>query len=401
MTSPQFARTDGNARGFAKPRLERMHDVLAGHVERGWAPGLVSVVSRHDEVHVETIGAKALGGEPMRQDTIFRIASLSKPVTAVAAMILVEECVLRLDEPVDSLLPELADRQVLTRPDAPLDDTVPAERPITVRDLLTFRMGFGGIFQTDSPIDLAARAKSLTPLSRLESSTPDEYMSALGSVPLMFQPGEKWLYHTGSDVLGVLIERACGQPLEAFLRERIFSPLGMVDTGFSLSAEKLDRLATAYNADPATGELTVTDDPADSEWSSPPGFPSAGGGLLSTVDDLHAFGQMMLHRGDGILSRPAVELMTADHLTPGQKAVSGFFPGYFDNRGWGFGVAVDTVRVGLPSVGRFGWDGGSGTSWWSDPVEGLTGILLTQRSAFPLASPLYLDFWTSAYQAIH
>jgi CubicO group peptidase (beta-lactamase class C family) len=386
---------------FSKARLERMHDVLAGHVGRGWVPGLVSLVSRHGEVHIETLGAKSFGGEPMRRDTIFRIASLSKPVTAVATMILVEECVLRLDDPVDELLPELADRQVLAQLDGPLDDTVPANRPITVRDLLTFRMGFGAVFGPDAPILRAAQDKQVAigPPGEVPL-TPDEWIANLGSLPLMHQPGEKWLYHTGSDVLGVLIARATGQPLEAFLRERIFTPLGMADTGFSVPPEKLDRLATSYEPDRETGELSVIDSPGDSTWTQVPSFPSAGGGLVSTVDDLHAFGQMLLRKGEGILARPTVELMTTDQLTQAQKAVSGFFPGYFDNRGWGLGVCVDTVRTDLPSVGRFGWDGGSGTSWWSDPAEDLTGILLTQRQVFPLASPLYLDFWTSAYQAI-
>jgi CubicO group peptidase (beta-lactamase class C family) len=386
---------------FSKARLERMHDVLAGHVLAGWAPGLVSLVSRRGEVHVDVIGAKAVDGEPMQRDTIFRIASLSKPVTAVATMILVEECLLRLDDPVDKLLPELAGRQVLAQIDGPLDETVPAERPITVRDLLTFRMGFGVMFGPEIPIAVAAREKGVAVgMPGAPSLTPDEWIANLGSLPLMCQPGEKWLYHTGSDVLGVLIARVSGRPLETFLRERIFEPLGMVDTGFSVPPDKLDRFATSYREDAETGGLLLIDGVADSAWAAPPGFPSGGGGLVSTADDFHAFGQMMLAKGAGILSRPSVELMTTDQLTPAQKAVSGFFPGYFDDRGWGFGVAVDTVRTGLHSVGRFGWDGGTGTSWWSDPAEGLTGILMTQRSGFPLASPLYADFWTSLYQAI-
>jgi CubicO group peptidase (beta-lactamase class C family) len=386
---------------LSKARLGRMHDVLAGHVDRGWVPGLVSMVSRGDEVQVETIGAKAFGGEPMSRDTIFQIASLTKPVAAVATMILVEECVLRLDDPVDELLPELADRQVLTRIDAPLDETVPAVRPITVRDLLTFRMGFGALFGfEDTPIGRAAAERSVAvgPPGALPL-TPDDWIRNLGSLPLVHQPGEKWLYHTGSDVLGVLIARATGKPLEDFMRERIFAPLGMVDTSFGVPVGKRDRLVTSYWPDQETGEPVAKD--TDPE---PPGFLSAGGGLFSTLDDFHTFGQMMLRKGkhgsERILARPSVVLMTTDQLTPAQKAVSGFFPGYFDNRGWGFGVAVDTKRVDLQSVGRFGWDGGSGTSWWSDPAEDLVAVLLSQRAAFPLASPLYLDFWTSVYQAI-
>jgi CubicO group peptidase (beta-lactamase class C family) len=193
--------------------------------------------------------------------------------------------------------------------------------------------------------------------------------------------------------------------LQTFLRERIFTPLGMTDTAFHVPPAQTGRLATSYLADFQTGELSLYDEPDGGAWSSPPAFPSGGGGLVSTVDDYFAFGAMMLANGryDGgrILSRPSVELMTTDQLTPAQKAVSGFWPGFFDNCGWGFGVSVLTKRDGVSSVpGRYGWDGGLGTSWWSDPAEDLVGILMTQRMAFPAFSPPYLDFWTCAYQAI-
>ncbi|MET0135201.1 MAG: serine hydrolase domain-containing protein [Kibdelosporangium sp.] len=388
---------------FSKARLGRMHDVLAGHVTAGLIPGLVTLVSRRGETHVSAIGTMSVGGGEMQQDTIFRIASMTKPVIAVATLILVEECVLRLDDPVDKFLPELADRQVLTSIDAALDSTVPADRPITARDLLTFRLGFGMVFE-DLPISRAANERSVgTGRPRRLQLTPDEWLRNLGELPLMHQPGEKWLYNTGSDVLGVLIERACGQSLDMFLRERIFEPLGMADTGFFVPPEKLSRFATSYVPDPETDELSVYDEP-NGMWSSLPLFLSGAGGLVSTATDFDVFGQMMLNNGkygsERILSRAAVELMTTDQLTPAQKAVSGFVPGYFDNRGWGFGVGVDTGRVDLNSVGRFGWDGGLGTSWWADPAEDLSAILLTQRMAFPLSSPVYLDFWTSVYQAV-
>jgi CubicO group peptidase (beta-lactamase class C family) len=234
---------------------------------------------------------------------------------------------------------------------------------------------------------------------------PDEWIRRLGTLPLMHQPGERWLYHTGSDVLGVLIARASGQPLETLLRERVFEPLGMEDTAFSVPATKLDRLATSYQVNPETGALELYDEAEGCQWSRPPAFPSAGGGLVSTIDDYLAFGQMMLNKGnygsERLLSRPSVEIMTTDQLTPEQKAVSGFYPGYFDSRDWGFGVSVITRRDDLAAVpGRFGWDGGLGTSWYSDPREDMVAILMTQRSAFPLFSGVYLDFWTSAYQTI-
>ena len=280
--------------GFSKARLDRMRDVMAGHVERGM-PGLVTLVSRRGEVHVEAMGVKAVGGsDPMRRDTIFRIASMTKTITAAAAMILVEECRLRLDEPVDRLLPELANRKVLKRLDGPLDDTVPAHRPITVRDLLTFRMGLGLIMAPpDSTPILKALSERLLSVGPPNASTPapDEWIRRLGTLPLMHQPGEKWMYHTGSDVLGVLVARASGQPLETFMRERIFEPLGMKDTGFSVPAAKIDRLATAYWTDPATGAFGLYDAAKGGQWSQPPAFPSGGAGLVSTADDYLAFGQ--------------------------------------------------------------------------------------------------------------
>jgi CubicO group peptidase (beta-lactamase class C family) len=204
----------------------------------------------------------------------------------------------------------------------------------------------------------------------------------------------------------VLIARASGQPFEAFLRERIFDPLGMKDTGFSAPAAKLDRLATSYWTNPATGAFELYDKAGDGQWRKPPAFPSGGGGLVSTVDDYLAFGRMMLNRGthgsERILSRPSVETMTTDQLTPHQKAVSGLVPGYFDSHGWGFGVSVVTRREDTTdSVGRFGWDGGLGTSWCSDPREDLVGILMTQRAwTSPNSPDVCRDFWTSAYQAI-
>src|SRR6266704_835248 len=234
--------------GLSKERLSRMHEVMADYVERGDVPGLVTLVSRRGEVHVDVIGTQAIGeSPPMRRDTIFRISSMTKPIIAVATMILVEECELRLDEPVDRLLPELADRKVLKRLDGPLDETVPAKRPITVRDLLTFRMGFGQMMAPPDSYPILKVASEqqigMGPPSPSTMPTPDEWIRRLGTLPLMHQPGDKWMYNTGSDVLGVLIARASGQPLETFFRERIFEPLGMEDTGFSVPATKLERFA--------------------------------------------------------------------------------------------------------------------------------------------------------------
>jgi CubicO group peptidase (beta-lactamase class C family) len=397
--------------GLSKARLGRMHDVMAGYVERGEVPGIVTLVSRRGEVHVDAIGIKAVGGsDPTRRDTIFRISSMSKPVTAVATMILVEECKVRLDELVDRLLPELAGRKVLKQLDGPLQDTVPAKRPITVRDLLTFRMGFGQMLAPPDAYPILKAASELQigmgPPAPSALPEPDEWMRRLGTLPLMHQPGEQWMYNTGSDVLGVLIARASGQPLETFLRERIFEPLGMKDTSFSVPDPKLDRLATSYWTNFETGALELYDEAKGGQWSRPPAFPSGAGGLVSTIDDYLAFGQMMLNQGkhasSRILSRLSVETMTTDQLTPEQKAVSGLVSGYFDSHGWGFGVSVVTRRDDVAAVpGRFGWDGGMGTSWYSDPREDMVTILMTQRAwTSPSPPDVCLDFWTSAYQAI-
>lgn len=389
---------------LAKDRLGRMRDVLAGAVDRRYLPGAVTAVARRGERHVDVVGSMAFDGAPMRRDSIFRITSMTKPVTAVAAMILVEECVLRLDDPVDRLLPELADRRVLTRPDGPLDETVPAQRPITVRDLLTFRMGLGTVLAPPEQYPLLAEVARLElvgfgPPDPAVPYDQDEWLRRLGTLPLMHQPGERWMYDTAYYVLGVLVSRAAGQPLGTFLRERVFDPLGMVDTGFSVPADELDRLTTAYWTDFETGELTLDDDAADSKWALPPQFASGGAGLVSTVDDYLAFAEMLA--GDGrygdtrILSRPSVTLMRTNQLTPEQRRSTGVL--LEDNSGYGFGVAVLLDRDGLRAPGSYGWPGGFGTSWANDPAEDLVGILLTQRS-FP--NDVVGDFWTLAYQAI-
>ena len=392
--------------GLSKTRLGRMHDVMAGHVENGSVPGLVTLVSRHGEIHVDAIGNMAIGSAPMQRDTIFRIASMTKPVTAVAAMILVEECKLRLDDPVDRWLPELADRKVLRTIDAPLDDTVPAKRAITLRDLLTFRLGYGMIpvFPDRYPVQKAIAEAGLAPGPVFPSLPPDELMKRYGSLPLIYQPGERWLYNSGSEILGVLIARAAGITLGEFLSERIFAPLGMKDTALYVPEDKHHRFATSYVRDHATQRLKLFDDPVTGKFSSPPVFENGSAGLVSTADDFNAFAQMMLNggrlRSHRILSRPSVELMTTDQIAPEQKRGSEIFFG--DNRGWGMGLSVFTRRDHLYNVpGRFGWDGGYGTSWYSDPKENFTGILLTQRLMdSPQPPHVMVDFWTSAYQAI-
>jgi CubicO group peptidase (beta-lactamase class C family) len=394
------------AGGASAAGLGRLHDRMAAHVGRGVVPGLVTLVRRGGEVHVDAIGVRTIGGtEPMQRDTIFRIASMTKPITAAATMILVDEGKLRVDEPVDRLLPELANRRVLRRIDGPIEDTVPASRPITVHDLLTFTMGFGFLFPLDMyPIQKAAIALDISyEIPRPQSEPPpDEWLRRFATLPLMYQPGERFVYHTGSEVLGVLIARASGQPFDRFLAERIFQPLGMKDTGFSVPADKLSRLPTCYSVNPATGALELFDGITGSEWSRPPAFPSSDGGLVSTIDDYLAFALLLLnrgtHNGRRILSASAVEAMTTDQLTPGQKAAA-FQPGYFDNRGWGFGLGMITRTIGpAEPAGQYGWDGAFGTRWINDPERDLVAIFMTQAAVFE-GGPGQ-EFYPAVYEAL-
>jgi CubicO group peptidase (beta-lactamase class C family) len=392
--------------GFSSAGLRQIHETMAGYVDRGAVPGLVWGVSRHGDPHVEALGARAMGGAPVRRDTIFRIASMTKPVTAVATMMLIEEGKLALDEPVDRLLPELANRRVVQSLEGPLDVTVPAARALTVRDLLAFTMGFGIVIPFDAyPVQRAMDELQLGygPPQPQRPPAPDEWIRRFGTLPLMRQPGEVWMYNTGSDVLGVLIARASGRPFDAFLAERIFQPLGMNDTGFSIPASKLDRFTASYMVNEQTGNLDLYDGIDDSQWGRPPAFPSGAAGLVSTIDDYFAFGQMMLNRGRHgtirILSEASVERMTTDQLTPQQKV--GADPLLFDfkTRSWGYGVAVVTQPDDVsPIPGRYGWDGGLGTFWINDPARDFVGILLTLRTLGP-GAPDH-DFWKAAYRAM-
>jgi CubicO group peptidase (beta-lactamase class C family) len=393
--------------GFTSDGLARVRTAMTGYVDRGAMPGLITVVSRGDELHIEPIGMKAVGGtEPMRRDTIFRIASMTKPITAAATLLLVEDGKLRLEEPVDRLLPELANRRVLRRPNGALDDTVPAARSITVRDLLTFTMGLGLVFPVEN-YPVLARAIELDvmeiPPRPHTPPAPDEWMRRLGTLPLMHQPGERWVYNTGSDVLGVLIARASGQSFETFLQQRLFQPLGMKDTGFTIAAEKLNRLTPVYWANATTKALDVFDGASDTAYARPPAFPSGAGGLLSTADDFLAFARMLLNKGEHggarIMSAQSIEMMTRDQLTPEQKRDAGLFPNFFATSGWGYGVSVVTGPDEVSATpGRYGWFGGFGTYWYSDSTRDLVGLLLTPR-VFDDVSPAQ-DFWKAVYQAL-
>ncbi len=336
-------------------------------------PGAVVLAAHGDEVHVEARGTLAVGGAPVERDSLFRIASITKPIVAAAVGTLLADGALTLDEPVDRLLPELADRRVLRRPDAALDDTVPADRPILVRDVLTYTCGYGQtmeLFMADPPWPFAVaastgRLNTMGPTRPDVPPEPDGWVAELAELPLLAQPGERWLYHASGQLLGVLAARAAAEPLPDLLRSRVFEPLGMTDTAFTGDP---DRLATAY-------EHGTVWDPPDGLWSTPPRFPDAAGGLVSTVDDLLAFSRMLLAGGPPILGPEFVAAMTSDRLTADQRARAG--AGFLDDDlSWGYGTSV---TVSGPRAGSFGWAGGLGTSWHVDPGRDLTVVTLTQR----------------------
>jgi CubicO group peptidase (beta-lactamase class C family) len=428
--------------GLTKGGTEKLDRALARHVaEENSLPGIVALVARGDDVHVAALGHKAFGDpEPIGRDAIFRIASISKPIAGVAAMLLIQDGTMALDDPIDRWLPEFAAPRVLRHLDSSLDDTILAERPITVEDVLSFHLGFGSIMVPGPfPVQQAEQELGLKTLGSPwppPDLTPDQWIAGLASLPLLDQPGTRWRYNTGAAVAGVLIERVAGAPLGEVLRERVFEPLGMADTGFCVPAAKRDRFTTFYATGSGDGGPRVLDRP-DGWWAAPPKFPDASGALVSTVDDLYAFAAMLAADGrtaDGgrLLSAESVREMTRDRMTAAERAESRIFVG--DHSGWGLmmlvpaesarnaadgtGNAADGTGNAAESAGNaadgtgypadnskipggFGWDGGSGTAWRTDTSSGLTGILLTQRMATsPEPIPLVTDFWAAAYAAI-
>jgi CubicO group peptidase (beta-lactamase class C family) len=388
--------------GLTEDDIETLHGSLLGHVQRGELPGLVALVARGGDVHVEAIGHKAFGDDqPIERDAIFRIASITKPLAGVAAMLLVEDGAMALNDPLSRWLPELADPRVLRHLGSGLDDTVPAERPITVEDALSFHFGFGCIMVPGTfPVQQAEAElglKTLGPPWPPPDLTGDEWLARLASLPLLDQPGTTWRYNTGASVAGILTERVAGAPLADVLGARVFAPLGMADTGFFVPPEKLGRFTTLYRPDDVTGDLMVFDQPPG-WWSRPPKMADAAGGLVSTVDDLWAFASMMAAGGGQLLAPESLRAMTRDRMTAKERADNTIFVG--DHSGWGLMMSVPAGdgRTGVP--GGFGWDGGTGTSWRTDKKAGVTGILLTQRMVTsPEPAAINTDFWAAAYGA--
>ncbi|MFG1602686.1 serine hydrolase domain-containing protein [Actinoplanes sp. NPDC049265] len=357
---------------------EELRAAMTALVDQGELPGLVTLVARDDDVTVEEIGVTAFGGDvPMRRDTPFRITSMTKPIVAAAALMLAEDGLFDLEEPVQRLLPELAGQRVLRAYDAELDDTVPPHRPVTVDDLLTFRLGHGMIVEPEMepPVPVVRRGQDLELMfGPPEPRSPfgvDEWVRRFASLPLIHQPGEKWMYNTGSLVLSALISRATGKPLGAVLAEWVFEPLGMTHTGFALPRDRAGRLPAQYGTE---GENAAT---RPEHWIEEPPFPSGAGGLASTVDDYLAFARLLLNRGvhggTRLLSEHAIELMTSNHLTPEQIAGGSFL---LNGNGYGMGLGIER------DTGRYGWSGGYGTDFFVDPEQRIVAIAMTQSTPF-------------------
>ncbi len=363
---------------------ERIHDGLAACAAQDEVLGLSWAVTVGDDAATGSIGwIDPDAHRATVPGTIYRISSMTKPVTAVAALVLVDRGLLQLDDAVDTWLPELSQRQVLRHRAAALDDTLPADRPITVEDLLSFRFGLGLDFSDWSPTPigdaLAALELNAGPPQPALPPELDEWLRRLGTLPLQFQPGSRWLYDLSADVLGALVARATGQPFDRALRELVLDPLDMVDTGFSVPEAELHRFGPCWGVD-ERGD-TVVFDPTDGQWASPPAFPAGSAGLVSTIDDFLRFTALLRCGGevDGmrLLSSDLVATMTTDRLTSAQRSAGPSFDGAC---GWGLGLGVQVDAADGVPAGAYGWDGGLGSVWRTDPSTDTTVLLMTNRS---------------------
>jgi len=393
--------------GFSAARLAKVTAAMQGYVERGEVSGVVTLVWRRGEIaQIDALGYRDDADRlPMARDTLFRIASMTKPVTTAAIMMLIEEDLLALDAPVARWLPELAGPRVLRDPAGPLDETVEARSPITVLDLLTHRAGFCYHFTALGPLADAYSAV----FNGFESQvSTDTWLSRVATLPLMFQPGSRWHYGIATDILGVLIQRITGQSLGDFFRTRIFEPLGMRDTAFWVPEAQLGRLATAYGIDPATKQRVVEDHPANSRWANSGRFQGGGGGLVSTAQDYLQFARLLLARGrlgdTRLLSHRSVDLMRSNFLSRDQRRQPAFGHVVWAGQGFGLGLSIvddaaQQLPLGYRSVGSFSWPGAYGTSWLADPVEDMIAIMLIQRRSIE-PFPMVVDFERRVYDAI-
>jgi CubicO group peptidase (beta-lactamase class C family) len=359
--------------GLSAPRLARIGQVMAGEIERRRVPGAVALIARRGRVgYFESYGERnAAAGAPMTKDAIFRIYSMTKPITSVAAMMLWEEGRFLLNDPIAKYLPELGDLRVGVVHGAELE-LVALERAITIQDLLRHTSGITYEFRGPGPVQKMYMAAKV--YSRSQSNA--DQVATLGKLPLLHQPGTRWEYGRSTDVIGRLVEVLSGQRLSQFFQERILRPLAMGDTAFHVPERDHARLAEAFASDPDGGGTVQL-----LEVRSAPNFESGGGGLVSTASDYARFLQMLLNGGtlDGqrLLSRKTLELMTADHLGPITGAPDLLLPGH----GFGLGFAV-RLQAGLAhvpgSIGQYFWGGLAGTTFWVDPAEQMFALLLIQ-----------------------
>ncbi len=340
-------------------------------VDDGEVPGAVVGVLQGGQASVAAVGTTVPGGAiALPVDAVMRISSNTKPMVAAVALLLVQDGVLHLDDSIEAFIPELTGRRVLRRLDGPLDDTLSAQRPITIEDLLTMRMGFGFVFESDCPAVEAAVAAGLGfgPPDPSAVLAPADWITRFASLPLLEQPGTVWRYELAYAVLGVVLARASGKPLDLLMRERLFTPLMMSQTAFVCAS---GHLVPSF----ARGEdgLDLFDSDQESRWSIPPAFPDARGGLVSTVGDMLQFARMLLEDGGGLLSPELAAAMTSDHLTAEQR----FGPSaqvFLNGDGWGYGVGVAHGKLGR----RYGWGGGLGTLWYTWPDHDTAVMLMTQ-----------------------
>ena len=382
--------TDPQTMGFDPGRLARIDRFIAEHY---LAPGLLPhaqlLVARDGvPVHFSTQGrARAASDAPLRSDSIFRIASMTKPVTSVAFMMLVEEGRTALDQPVADVIPEFADLAVFAGGGGKTPfRTVPPERQMLMLDLLRHSSGLTYDFQNVTPVDAAYRAQRLGTMRPV--MTLDAFAARLGTIPLEFSPGTAWNYSVSTDILGLVVERVAGERFDHLLKRRIFAPLGMTDSDFDVPPEKIDRLTDAWAIDPKRGRI-VYDTAQGGSWWKPPLLAGGGGGLVSTTADYHRFCRMLLGGGtlDGvrILGRKTIALMTANHLPGGADlqslSRSMFSEAIYAGQGFGLGFAVnlDPVKAMVPgSAGEYYWGGIFSTYFFIDPVERLSMIFMTQ-----------------------
>jgi CubicO group peptidase (beta-lactamase class C family) len=370
-----------------------LRELLIRIVDAGTIPGAVALLGAAGNAELVTAGVASIGGGPMGENAIMRIQSMTKAITSVAALRLVEAGRLELDQGLTDWLPELADRQVLRNPTAELDDTVPARRAITLRHLLTNTSGYGIVMQA-SPLQHAMVANGTEAGPEPPALGADEWLRRLTDLPLAFQPGEGWRYHHSFGVLGILISRVTGRPLSEHLAEDIFEPLGMTDTALWVPETKLDRLPAAYrHGDDGLVEI----EPAGGGfYAGPPSIDVSHGELVSTALDYHRFAQMLADggrvNGQPMISPDHRQQMATDQVPAVCKTAESFFAGFWDGTGWGFGVAV---QMAGPQRGRIGWSGGLGTDFFVDP-DSTVGILLTQVE-------LGADMWPllDEFQSLH